>query len=384
MDVKKIKNLIKREEGPKLDFKRKIDIYYESGKKELAKDVCAIANSRGGRGYIIIGVEDKTKEIVGVYDERLIEEKIQQIISSRCEPPIPVSLEFVHYKSKKLGIITIYTGKQRPYQIRENGSFYIRRGSTTDTMRRDEIITMLSSSLSFNVEITPLINSSTKGIKVPRVYKYFKRKGINVDSESLDEFMEEVGIIYNRDNGKKLITLGGALIFSNITSVYVPHNMIKIVNKLTQKKEDVTIIEGNILDMLDSAERVILKLLPKGYPKRPVVEAINNAIIYRDYSIYNKFIEVVIGKNSIVITSPGCLIKTFDGGKVIYGKRNMWLYEKIITLDDKNRFLKRTSGFAIIKKSFKKKGKVHFINDEEKNIFKVVLPGIKTNLNKPI
>ena len=43
-----------------------MDILIESGKKELAKDICAIANSRGGRGYIVIGVEDKTKRIIGI------------------------------------------------------------------------------------------------------------------------------------------------------------------------------------------------------------------------------------------------------------------------------------------------------------------------------
>ncbi|WHE06136.1 ATP-binding protein [Thermoanaerobacterium thermosaccharolyticum] len=58
MDKKKLKLLVNRDEGHKLDFKLKIDLDLESGRKELAKDVCAIANSRGGRGHIIIGVED--------------------------------------------------------------------------------------------------------------------------------------------------------------------------------------------------------------------------------------------------------------------------------------------------------------------------------------
>ncbi|GAA0114882.1 AlbA family DNA-binding domain-containing protein [Clostridium senegalense] len=382
MDVRKVKTLLKKEEGTKLDFKRKIDIYSESGKKELAKDVCAIANSRGGRGYIIIGVEDKSKDIVGVYDERLVEEKVQQIISSRCEPPIPVSLEFVKYKGKRLGVIIIYTSEQRPYQIRENGAFYVRRGSTTDTMRRDEIISMFSSSLSFNIEITPLINSSTKSLMTPRIYRYFKLKGFEFNKSNLEELMEDAGIIYtNKDNGKKLLTLGGALIFSNIPSIYVPQNMIKIINKLGNRKNEVIIIEGNLLNMINESEEILLKILPKEYPKKTVIEAVNNAIIYRDYSIYNKFIEVILSGKSVVISSPGCLLKTFDSGKVLYGKRNMWLYEKIITLDDRGRFLKRTSGFAIIKKSFRKKGKVHFINDEEKNLFKVVLPGIRNFTN---
>ncbi|MDY2729629.1 MAG: ATP-binding protein, partial [Clostridium sp.] len=96
MDEKKLLSIINKEEGTKLDFKLKLDLWCESGKKEFAKDICAIANSRGGgRGYIIVGVRDKTKEIVGLKDEDMFrEEAVQQIIATRCEPPIPINVEF--------------------------------------------------------------------------------------------------------------------------------------------------------------------------------------------------------------------------------------------------------------------------------------------------
>jgi len=66
MDCHKLRRLLKKEEGPKLDFKAEYDLSTESGKKELTKDVIAIANSRGGRGYIILGIEDKTKRVLGM------------------------------------------------------------------------------------------------------------------------------------------------------------------------------------------------------------------------------------------------------------------------------------------------------------------------------
>ena len=148
MDEKKLRSLIDKGEGIKIDFKRELYLYYESCKKELAKDVCAIANSRGGRGYIIVGVEDKTKNIVGVKDlDVLNEEKIQQIVSSRCEPPIPIMVEIVDVEDKKVGIIVIYDGGQKPYQIRETGAFNIRRGSTTDTMRKEELVAAFEENL---------------------------------------------------------------------------------------------------------------------------------------------------------------------------------------------------------------------------------------------
>lgn len=97
MDSKKLLGINeKKKKDIKLDFKLKLSLEHESSKKELAKDVCAIANSRGGRGYIVIGIEDKSKRIVGLEDnEIIIEEQVQQIITSRCEPPIPISVEYL-------------------------------------------------------------------------------------------------------------------------------------------------------------------------------------------------------------------------------------------------------------------------------------------------
>jgi len=141
MDTKKIMSIIKRQEGLKLDFKQKLSLDFESGKKELAKDICAIANSKGGRGYIVVGVEDKTKELIGLDESEVFtEEQVQQIISSRCEPPIPISVDEYNIREKRICIITIYDGEQKPYQLKENGAFYIRRGSTTDTMRKQELV----------------------------------------------------------------------------------------------------------------------------------------------------------------------------------------------------------------------------------------------------
>lgn len=170
MDKRKFMSLLKREEGIKLDYKLKLDLITESGKKEMAKDICAIANTGYGRGYIIVGIQDKTKKIMGVGKEDLFkEEQIQQIITSRCEPPIPLKVDFIYIDNKKIGIITIYDGGQKPYQIRENGAFYIRRGSTTDVMRKQEIITLLEQNLNLTIETCPLINSKIEMLNMELV-----------------------------------------------------------------------------------------------------------------------------------------------------------------------------------------------------------------------
>jgi predicted HTH transcriptional regulator len=75
LDSYKLKQLLKQEEGPKIDFKASFSLSTESEKKEFTKDVIAIANSRGGRGYIIFGIEDKTKKVLGIDPDDFKEEQ---------------------------------------------------------------------------------------------------------------------------------------------------------------------------------------------------------------------------------------------------------------------------------------------------------------------
>jgi len=376
MDIKRLINLIKRPEGPKLDFKQMIDVVTESGRKELAKDVCAIANSKGGRGYIIVGIEDKTKRVTGIGNLDISEEQVQQIIASRSEPPIPISLELVEYEGKRLGVIDIYDGPQKPYQIRDNGAFYIRRGSTNDTMRKEEIIASLQESFSLNSEIFPIVNSNADSINYGLVKSYFDAKNIQISEATKLELLESSSIIYvDKESGRQMATLGGLLVFSDRNYLYIPHNFIRIVNKIEGKAKDDIIIQGDLISMLDKSEIILKESLPENYPAEAVLEAVMNAVVYRDYTVYSKEIMVIIDNNSVTVTSPGVFAENKNTPNNNYSKRNMWIYEKLLSMDNKGRLLKSEKGFARMKKLFKNIGRVLFINNVNENSFKVIFPG---------
>lgn len=379
MDSKKLLSLIKREEGTKLDFKLRLELYYETGKKELTKDICAIANSSGGRGYIVVGIEDKSKKIIGLQEDDMFkEEQIQQIVTTRCEPPIPIEVDFVEIKNKKVGVISIYDGGQRPYQVRDNGAFYIRRGSTTDVMRKQELIALFEENLSLTIETCPLIKSSIDMLNMDIVNKYFNKKGMELNEENINFLLISSGIAFQQKEGSPLkCTYGGLLVFSDKNYLYIPNNMIKIINKLNDVSGELHIIQGNLLSMIDKAEEKVREILPKSYPMQAVIEAIKNAVLYREYFDLNKIIEITIDKNNVIISSPGEFIgENTQGQRTNYNKRNIWLYEKLISLDEKRRFLNSGRGFAIIKNAFKGKGKVRFINASVEHCFKVILPGV--------
>ncbi|MDU7146913.1 MAG: putative DNA binding domain-containing protein [Clostridium sp.] len=379
MDSKRLLSLIKKEEGVKLDFKLKLSLQSEGNKKELAKDVCAIANSRGGRGYIIIGLEDKSKEIIGVNESEIIkEEQVQQIVSSRCEPPIPISVDTCKIQGKRICVITIYSGDQKPYQIRESGAFYIRRGSTTDTMRKQELIEAFEENLDFFMETSTVMKSDISFLDEDLLKQYFKNKGIELNEENKEFLLESSRIAYReRESGKMNCTLGGLLIFSNYNSLWIPQNMIKIINRINKNKDEVIVIQGSILEMVDKSERVIYDLMPNDYPSSAIIEGVKNAVLYRKYSSVNRVIEISIGYKSVSIDSPGALIEKSNLGKEIsHSKRNIWIYEKLITLDNNKRFLNNGRGFSRMKKAFYGVGKVKLINSIKDDYFKVILPGL--------
>lgn len=377
MDAKRLSNIIKKEEGTKLDYKQKLDISTESGRKELAKDICAIANSNGGRGYIIIGIEDKSKNIIGINKNDYKEEQIQQIVSSRCEPPIPVSYEVINYENRYLGVINIYDGPQRPYQMRESGGFYIRRGSTTDTMRKQELMEAFQENLNFNAELCPIVKSGIGCIDKYLVKKYFASKGMDANEDRIEELMESSSILQrDKESNRMMATLGGLLVFSKENYVYIPHNMIRIVNKVNALLEDVIYIKGDLLTMIDSCQDIINRILPSNYPTDSIGEGIKNAVLYRDYGLFDRNIEIIVDYKNISLISPGAIISKNEKYKPSFSRRNMWIYEKLTSMDDIGRFKKNSGGLYLMKKNFKNKEKVKFINSSLSNSFKIIFPGI--------
>ena len=377
MNKKKLLSLIQQRENTKLDFKLKIDISSESGKKELAKDVCAIANSKGGRGYLIIGVEDRTKRLVGINRiKSLDEEKIQQVVSSRCEPPIPIKVEVLEIDGVDIGIITIFDGGQKPYQIKETGAFHIRRGSITDIMRKSELVAAFEENQLLTVETCKVVTSSAEFLNRELIEKYFKIKGITINKENESFLLESAGIAYLDKRSRKLrCTFGGLLVFCNNNNICIPNNAIRIINKINNNYSKSIMINGNLLDMIDKTEEEMYKLLPDNYPVYAVMEAVKNSIMYREYSIIDKLIEVIVTKTSIIIISPRQLVSKSDViGEMSYNKRNMWIYDKLISLDEGRRFINDGNGLVRIKEAFKGKRKVRLINSILDDCFKVILP----------
>jgi len=373
MDAGRIKQLLKREEGPKLDFKQTLHLHTESEKKEITKDVIAIANSRGGRGYILFGVEDKTKRIIGVDPGGFSEEQIQQIIYNRSDPPVPVRVDFVEYEGVTLAVITVFKSRHRPHQMLQTGAFYVRRGSTTDIARRSEIAGMMQENGLQSYETVPLARATMDDLDKNLLNDYLKN--LQVESENPDlMLMEALGFVAETDSGIFSPTIGAMLLFGKNPSIFLPHCYVRI-----ECGDNVSHITGNIFEMIKKSSACVREMAGDGgFPLEAFEEAIANAVLHRDYLDIGRGIHVEVKDNYIEISNPGALIAGNSVMKYMRDKnpnrRNPWLYQRLLIMDREKRFLSAGTGMSRIKEAFEGRGSVKFINIGSRNLFKVILP----------
>ena len=153
MDAVLFEQLLYEEESDSLDFKRdqyQFDKGNDIQKGELLKDILAFANSwKRSEGYILIGVKEVKggkSNLVGITDD-LDDAILQQFVNGKTNKPLTFSYRPFIFDGKRFGIVKIPV-QARPFYIKqdfgklEKERVYIRRGSSTDIAKPEEIILM--------------------------------------------------------------------------------------------------------------------------------------------------------------------------------------------------------------------------------------------------
>lgn len=179
-----------------VDFKR--DFYRSLKGSDFPKDICAFANltTRSNR-YIIFGIDDKTRQIVGVKPETIpTVDTMDNYLSNTVEPFINIDVDSFEYKGKTVAYIKISKhNEDQPYVIKENcgvkgklekGDVYIRKGTcnlkanrmdldrmykyrgTLDIKIYDDTITLKTGAKSYGTVYADISNSKPSGVLIPR------------------------------------------------------------------------------------------------------------------------------------------------------------------------------------------------------------------------
>jgi predicted HTH transcriptional regulator len=156
-----IYRLIYADEDEKLDLKETPwDLDDEKGKAECIKDISAIANAPGlVPGFILLGVKDEPRYVVGIAPDSLGEERLQQIMANYIDPPPVFQFRTQQIRpDTTLGLIVIPPSAQKPHLIAKDtrhlhiGTCWTRRGSTSALARSSDIRKMVEEALDSQAE----------------------------------------------------------------------------------------------------------------------------------------------------------------------------------------------------------------------------------------
>lgn len=135
------------EESSKLDFKRELPNKSESGKKEFAKDVCAMANADGGD--LIYGIEEKegvakNLKLISFEEESpdAAKQRLIQTLNSRLEPTLTgIQFKTVDLEKGYILLVRVPQSFIGPHCVRDDDkrAFMMRDHTSTRTLSYEEL-----------------------------------------------------------------------------------------------------------------------------------------------------------------------------------------------------------------------------------------------------
>lgn len=129
MTWEEVISLLEQGEGQSVEFEKMVP-----SPEDLARDMVAFANSDGGK--IILGLDDKNKHLTGIEIDSDFKDKIKTISEKRCAPRISVNIHIMERGGKRISIIDVPEGDEKPYK--SDDICYIRDGGESRPAKEDE------------------------------------------------------------------------------------------------------------------------------------------------------------------------------------------------------------------------------------------------------
>ena len=407
MDEQEIKEKIKKA----IKFEAESDtLEFKKSKNNLPKiydTISSFSNTRGG--LIVLGIDEKDNfKITGVENTNEIQNKISEICTQKMYPPIRPIITQIDYENKKLLVVEILELKQieKPCYYIPNGiekGSYIRVGDNDQKMTKYEIYALQSYKSGVNEDLKSVKRAEVKDFDEEKLNKYLsviKKEKPKFSKKDKNGILKISNIIKEEKDGKIYPTLAGIIIFGVYPQQFYPQLFIACsvvpgveigeLGSQNQRFDDNARIEGNIEEMLNDTLSFLKKNMKtkiiidesgkrKNIPEYPLIalrEAIVNALVHRDYSIYTEksYIKVFKYEDRIEIENPGGLygINRIEqlGTDTMLEVRNPFIVQ--ILENEKNILENRHSGIPTMKAEMTKMNLKEPVFISEKGTFKVI------------
>ena len=357
-----------------------------TSQKEMAKEMIAFANSRGG--MILFGVEDKTGELMGLSYEQLQEtsRELGNTAQEHIRPTIYIETEVVKADGKHFLVCTIAEGRNKPYKNLQ-GEIWVKQGADKRRITENaEILTLFQSSGLYRPEEDPIKGTSMSDLEITYLKEYFRtvyNREMEEFGQPVESMLRSLGII--APNGE--VTRAGMLFFGKNPRVHERSFIVKAVAFDGDSIGDTSYIDsrdisGTIPWMFRESMtflKSILRHQQQGQnfnkvgileiPEVVLEELLQNALVHADL-LHAAAIRLLVFNDRVEIINPGCLFGGLQVEDIKLGvsrQRNPLM----AALAGKT-MIYRGLGSGIIR-VMKENIQVDFINEVSSNQFKTIV-----------
>lgn len=358
-----------------------------TGQKEIAKEMVAFANTRGGR--IFFGIKDKTGELLGLSYEDIqsISRELGNTANEQVRPTIYIETEVVKADEKHFLICSIANGKNKPYKTL-TGEIWVKQGADKRRVTENsEILSLFQDSETYQADAASVDNTSLADLDSYAIDDYLKRvygKDLDGFGGNAEQVLRNIHIM--SQDGKP--TLAGYLFFGKHPEYNCPTCMVKAVafygNELGGTRyRDTKEILGNMPQVYEKSmsflkanlhnlqeEGASFNTLGKLEIAEDILEeVVQNALIHRDL-LRSAPIRIFIFDNRVEIVSPGALA----GGLTIEDICNGKTYQRnpFMAVFATNALRYRGIGSGIVRILEENKN-ITFENDDNGREFKAII-----------
>jgi ATP-dependent DNA helicase RecG len=294
---------------------------------DLSDEIAAIANTFDG--VLLLGVDDKTKEIVGIPIDQLdgVERYIFEICEQSIKPPV-VFRSFRIELPDNTGTLQPILKVEIPRSLfvhESMGGYFHRQGSSKRKMPPDYLARLFqqrSQARLIRFEEQPVPQSSISDLSEELWRKYTARS-----DEPSEIVLLKRNLLSKEENGAVRASVGGALFCCEHPERFLPNAFIEAVRyRGIRQDSNYQTDAQKICGPLDQQIKQVMAFLKRNqtimatkephrvekpqFSERAVFEAVVNAVAHRDYSIFGSKIRFFMFDDRLEIYSPGALPNT--------------------------------------------------------------------------
>jgi len=297
---------------------------------KMAHEIAAFANGQGGR--LLLGVDDKNRDVIGIADEQVakVEEWVVNISQQQIQPPVKIDTRLLQLPDRQGDLKNVvYVEIPRSIMVHaSNGRYYQRVGSTKQEMKPEVLARLFqqrSQSRLIRFDETHVPNTSLADIDKSLLQRFLKAN--SPESEQLRKL--HLSAINEGDMG---LSVSGVLLLCQepgqwLSNAYIQGVCYSGTERDANDQLDAADFNGPLDQQINGAFEFVRKNmrveavktvgrqdLPQ-YDLGAVFEAIVNAVAHRDYSMTGRRIRLHMFANRLELYSPGALANslTLDG-----------------------------------------------------------------------